>query len=153
MQILARIPVLPTAAEPADCCTGTQAGTQRVAGDRDAGSAHDRPGLEVPATDTVAAAATAEPVVKIADENEERAPAEPVAPVGCRDARVRPVEPTRSSLLPAPSILMLTILAVAMWVAALRNDRLRLDAARQARAERMAQVVPDAVNPRGSRTR
>jgi|GEM_PF-6971974 len=147
MQILARIPVLPTAAEPVDWCTGPQP----LADDRDAERAGDRPGLEVAVTGAVAATATAGPVVE--DQDEERLPEEPVVAVDCPESRPRPVEPTRSSRLPAPSILVLTILAVAMWVAALRNDRLRLDAARQARAERMAQVVPDAVNPRGSRTR
>lgn len=80
-------------------------------------------------------------------------PAAPVAEDTCRDVPSRPAERTPSSWLPAPSILVLSILAVSMWAAALRNDRLRLEAARQARAERLAQVVPDAVSPQGSRTR
>lgn len=147
MQILARIPVLPTVAEPME----RRAGPQPTAGDHDAERAGNRPGLEEAGTGMVAATAIAGPVVE--DQDAERLPEEPVVAVGCPESRPRPAEPMRSSWLPTPSILVLAFLAVAMWVAALRNDRLRLDAARQARAERMAQVIPDAVDPRGSRTR
>lgn len=81
-------------------------------------------------------------------------------PVGCPVPPSPATEPSSSvaerprlATLPTPSILVLSILAIAMWVAALRNDRLRLEAARQARAERMAQVVPTAGGQAGSQTR
>jgi hypothetical protein len=105
-----------------------------------------------------------EPVVAVAGEHVVAVAEPPVvvrevpvvespAAVRERDEEPAVAERGRRARLPAPSILVLGILAVAVWGAALRNDRLRLAAARQARAERLAQVVPDAVVPRESRTR
>jgi hypothetical protein len=42
----------------------------------------------------------------------------------------------------SPSIVALVALAVVVWTAAWRHDRLRLEAARQQRPERLAQELP-----------
>ena len=44
--------------------------------------------------------------------------------------------------LPPPSILALVAVAAIIWAAAWRNDRLRLEEARQQRPERLAQELP-----------
>jgi hypothetical protein len=49
---------------------------------------------------------------------------------------------TRSSRWFSPSIIALVALAAVVWTAAWRNDRLRLEAARQQRPERLAQELP-----------
>jgi hypothetical protein len=46
------------------------------------------------------------------------------------------------SRFPAPSIIALVAVAAVVWAAAWRNDRLRLEAARQQRPERLAQELP-----------
>lgn len=126
MQILARIPVLTSGDEaPVGCATPPSPAADSGVEMMVAPAAEcDEPMPETPA----AAGARAEPSSSVAE---------------------RP----RLAVLPTPSILVLSMLAIAMWVAALRNDRLRLEAARQARAERMAQVVPTAGGQAGSHTR
>jgi len=44
--------------------------------------------------------------------------------------------------IPAPSIIALVAVAAVVWAAAWRNDRLRLEEARQQRPERLAQELP-----------
>jgi hypothetical protein len=66
--------------------------------------------------------------------------AECVAPAPRRTV-VRRSQTTR---FPAPSIIALVAVAAAFWAAAWRNDRLRLEAARQQRPERLAQELPAA---------
>ena len=44
--------------------------------------------------------------------------------------------------IPAPSIIALVAVAAIVWAAAWRNDRLRLEEARQQRPERLAQELP-----------
>ena len=127
MQILARIPVLATGDEPPESPTAPPAPPVDAA---------------APVVATAPAVERDEPVTETSVAALERAEQSASSPERPRRAR-----------LPAPSILVLSILALAMWMAALRNDRLRLEAARQARAERMAQVVPEAGGLRGSRTR
>jgi hypothetical protein len=146
MQILARIPVLQADAES----KVWSAGMPTLSGTRAAGIPTDRPVLQVSTPGAVAESASA---AAPAEEAEEAPRTKPVAEVISADAPAEPARRARSTRLPAPSILVLSILAVAMWVAALRNDRVRLEAARQARAERLAQAMPDAVGPGGSRTR
>ena len=46
------------------------------------------------------------------------------------------------SRFPPPSIVALVAVAAVVWAAAWRNDRLRLEAARQQRPERLAQELP-----------
>jgi hypothetical protein len=46
------------------------------------------------------------------------------------------------SRFPPPSIIALVAVAAVVWAAAWRNDRLRLEAARQQRPERLAQDLP-----------
>jgi hypothetical protein len=48
---------------------------------------------------------------------------------------------SRPAGLFSPSIITLTALAVVVWAAAWRNDRLRLEASRQQRPERLAQEL------------
>jgi hypothetical protein len=48
----------------------------------------------------------------------------------------------RSTGFASPSIVVLAVVAAAVWAAAWRNDRLRLEAARQQRPERLAQELP-----------
>ena len=50
----------------------------------------------------------------------------------------------RSARFPAPSIIALAAVAAVVWAAAWRNDRLRLEAARQQRPERLARELPAA---------
>ena len=66
--------------------------------------------------------------------------AECVAPAPRRPL-VRRSQTTR---FPSPTIIALVAVAAAFWAAALRNDRLRLEAARQQRPERLAQELPAA---------
>jgi hypothetical protein len=49
--------------------------------------------------------------------------------------------------LPPPSIIALVALAAVVWAAAWRNDRLRLEEARQQRPERLAQELPASAGP------
>ena len=44
--------------------------------------------------------------------------------------------------IPPPSIIALVAVAAVVWAAAWRNDRLRLEEARQQRPERLAQELP-----------
>jgi hypothetical protein len=59
----------------------------------------------------------------------------------------RPLKPPaagRSAVrrLPPPSIIALVAVAAVVWAAAWRNDRLRLEEARQQRPERLARELP-----------
>jgi len=56
------------------------------------------------------------------------------------------------SRFPAPSIIALVAVAAVVWAAAWRNDRLRLEAARQQRPERLAQELPATAGPERSLT-
>jgi hypothetical protein len=64
--------------------------------------------------------------------------AEAVSPALRRGAAGRS-RPTRFS---SPSIILLVAVAAALWAAAWRNDRLRLEASRQQRPERIALELP-----------
>ena len=81
---------------------------------------------------------TKEPAAQPADTDADAA--ERVAPAPRRTV-VRRSQTTR---FPAPSIIALVAVAAAFWAAAWRNDRLRLEAARQQRPERLAQELPAA---------
>jgi hypothetical protein len=50
----------------------------------------------------------------------------------------------QTTRFPTSSIIALVAVAAAFWAAAWRNDRLRLEAARQQRPERLAQQLPAA---------
>lgn len=54
------------------------------------------------------------------------------------------VRRSQTTRFPSPSIIALVAVAAAFWAAAWRNDRLRLEAARQQRPERLAQELPAA---------
>ena len=58
---------------------------------------------------------------------------QPAAPVRGRSKEVR---------FPAPTIIVLAAVAIAFWMAAFRNDRLRLEVANQQRPERLARELP-----------
>jgi|GEM_PF-1945483 len=58
---------------------------------------------------------------------------QPAAPVRGRRKEVR---------FPAPTIIVLAAVAIAFWMAAFRNDRLRLEVANQQRPERLARELP-----------
>jgi hypothetical protein len=124
MQILARIPVLSVVDEPSAGWAAPPSSDAAIGMSVSSAAACDEPSAEASA-----------------DSGEHDGPS------------LAAVERPRAARLPAPSILVLSVLAVAMWMAALRNDRLRLEAARQARAERLAEVVPGVVGTGGSRTR
>jgi hypothetical protein len=51
---------------------------------------------------------------------------------------------SQTTRFPSASIIALVAVAAAFWAAAWRNDRLRLEAARQQRPERLAQELPAA---------
>lgn len=59
---------------------------------------------------------------------------------------------SRPARLFSPSIVVLAATAVVVWTAAWRNDRLRLEAARQQRPERLAQELPATSGPARSLT-
>ncbi len=147
MQILARIPEL----QADDDSGGWYIAMPKVSGAQDVDGPTERTVLPVPAGSSVAVTTSATAFVD--DEPEAVSGPNPAAGVIGSAVLAEPGRRARSAWLPTPSILVLSMLAVAIWGAALRNDRLRLEAARQARAERLAQVLPDAVSPRGSRTR
>lgn len=63
---------------------------------------------------------------------------ETVSPGPRRDT----VRAARGTWLFSPSIVALAVVATVVWAAAWRNDRLRLEAARQQRPERLAQELP-----------
>jgi len=115
MEVLACIPEIPCLAGPAATAVCEP----------------PRP-AEVPATRI----ATAEPAVAAApseaDDDDDR-----VAPAP-RHGRDRQ---SRNSWLFSPSIVALAAVAVIVWAAAWRNDRLRLEASRQQRPERLAQEL------------
>jgi len=81
---------------------------------------------------------TPEPAGPVADVDADTA--ESVAPAPRRIV-VRRSQTTR---FPSPSIIALVAVAATLWAAAWRNDRLRLEAARQQRPERLAQELPAA---------
>ena len=81
---------------------------------------------------------TQEPAAPAADMDANTA--ESVAPAP-RRILVRRSQTTR---FPTSSIIALVAVAAAFWAAAWRNDRLRLEAARQQRPERLAQELPAA---------
>ncbi|MFM9197285.1 MAG: hypothetical protein ACKOWG_16420 [Planctomycetia bacterium] len=58
----------------------------------------------------------------------------------------------RSTRFASPSIVVLAAVAAVVWAAAWRNDRLRLEAARQQRPERLAQELPATAGPARSVT-
>jgi len=64
--------------------------------------------------------------------------AESVSPAPRRGSTRQP----QSSRLFSPSIIALVAVAAVVWAAAWQNDRLRLEAARQQRPERLAQELP-----------
>ena len=67
-------------------------------------------------------------------------PAECVVPAPRRTV----VRRSQTVRFPSASIIALVAVAAAFWAAAYRNDRLRLEAARQQRPERLAQELPAA---------
>ena len=75
-------------------------------------------------------------------------PAECVAPAPRRTV----VRRSQTVRFPSPSIIALVAVAAAFWAAAWRNDRLRLEAARQQRPERLAQELPAAAHAARSLT-
>ena len=77
--------------------------------------------------------------------------AETVSPVSPAPRRgsARGARPSR---LFSPSIIALAAVATVVWAAAWRNDRLRLEAARQQRPERLAQELPATAGPARSLT-
>ena len=81
---------------------------------------------------------TPEPAAPVADVDADTA--ESVAPAPRRIV-VRRSQTTR---FPSSSIIALVAVAATFWAAAWRNDRLRLEAARQQRPERLAQELPAA---------
>lgn len=89
---------------------------------------------------------TPEPAALVADVDADAA--ECVAPAPRRIVR-RHSQTTR---FPSPSIIALVAVAVTFWAAAWRNDRLRLEAARQQRPERLAQELPAAAGAARSLT-
>ena len=81
---------------------------------------------------------TPEPAALVADTDADTA--ESVAPAPRRMVVRRP----QTTRFPTSSIIALVAVAAAFWAAAWRNDRLRLEAARQQRPERLAQQLPAA---------
>lgn len=81
---------------------------------------------------------TPEPAALVADVGGDTAAC--VAPAPRRIVRRH----SQTSRFPARSIIALVAVAAAFWSAAWRNDRLRLEAARQQRPERLAQELPAA---------
>ena len=78
-------------------------------------------------------------------------PAAPVAGVDANTAECVAPAPRRigarrsqTTRFPSASIIALVAVAATFWAAAWRNDRLRLEAARQQRPERLAQELPAA---------
>lgn len=74
-------------------------------------------------------------------------PALPVSPVPVpapepASEPIRRERRPRSTRFASPSIVVLAMVAAVVWAAAWRNDRLRLEAARQQRPERLAQELP-----------
>ncbi|MCX7432087.1 MAG: hypothetical protein NTY17_13970 [Planctomycetia bacterium] len=89
---------------------------------------------------------TPEPAALVADVDADTA--ECAAPAPRRIVR-RHSQTTR---FPSPSIIALVAVAATFWAAAWRNDRLRLEAARQQRPERLAQELPAAAGAARSLT-
>ena len=103
------------------------------------------------ARDPIAAAeASAVADAGVADERaaDERHDGNAVSPAPRRGS-ARHARPSR---LLSPSIVALAAVAACVWAAAWRNDRLRLEAARQQRPERLAQELPATAGPARSLT-
>jgi len=129
MEVLACIPELP-------CLTGTVAA---------AVGESPRP-FTLPGTRI----STQEPAVTTDEPDVTDEPDEPDEPEADGEDFVSPpprrgaVRRSRPSWLFSPSILALAAVAAVVWTAAWRNDRLRLEASRQQRPERLAQELPAA---------
>ena len=59
-----------------------------------------------------------------------------------RPLKVPAAQRSYRRLITSPSIIALVAVAAVVWAAAWRNDRLRLEEARQQRPERLAQELP-----------
>lgn len=126
MEVLACIPELP--------CLAASAATALVEPPRVA----EVPATRIPTPEPAIVAAVSdadEADDETADETDDE---ECVSPAPRRGENRR----SRPSRLFSPSIIALAAVAAIVWTAALRNDRLRLEASRQQRPERLAQELP-----------
>lgn len=132
MDVLARIPLLPCPAVPVTAAEGIEVSCRPES-------------VDPPCRGEISAVSLPEVVVSSPPEPR------PAVSAGCSSRR-RADRRRNSGRFPGGSVVVLAAVAAAVWAAAWRNDRLRWEAGRQQRPERLAQELPATAGAERSRT-